>query len=61
MKGWMIVATVGVAMLGALLGTGCAKGGDSAGMPGWKTSLDEGLAEAKASGKLVMVDFAAVW
>jgi thiol:disulfide interchange protein len=28
---------------------------------GWTTSLDEGLAQAKKEGKMVLVDFSAEW
>ena len=62
MKNWMIWGAAALMLGAAMLGLqGCAKGEDASMPAGWLTSLDEGLAEAKSSGKLVMVDFAAVW
>ncbi len=72
MKRWMISTVALLVLAAGLVGSfGCARGpagvGEEAAVSsaeaheGWLTSLDDGLAEAKKSGKMVLVDFAADW
>lgn len=60
---WLIVAVLAAALVscGRPPAPAPASGGGSGAAPTWLHNLDEALAQAKSSGKPVLVDFSTTW